>query len=205
MVNGIIIENDYNKAETIKILLENSDASVKVKSDILDDGEESFTLLDISGYDFLMTHVKSINEYDLKRKIMPYLKLLSEKKSDYIVLHLTKKIVFLDKNEIVGIEVMVKDCYVYTRTGAYILGRITLKKLLEYLNDPNIVRCHKSYALNLKFVRGFKKETRTRWHPLFLVKTKFDCKVTDLFLDNVIKQFKANNNVETEDVFIAPK
>lgn len=200
MIKGIVIDSNRENAENLKILLEYKDAKLGVKVDILSERDKKYELLDIRKYDFLMTNVKAINERDLKKHIIPFLKWLNKKTKNYIAIYSKKEVIYIDKNDIIGIEVIRKDCYVYTSKDAYKVERISMGSFLEQLNDPYIVRCHKSYALNLRCVEGFKRDTYTRWKPVFLIDTDFDCRVTDIYMGDVVKSFEENNEIDLTNI-----
>lgn len=201
MLRGLVIEPDSNKAETIKILLENKEKQLGIKIDILERTDKNYLLKNIRKYDFLVTQVTSIDERELNKQIIPYLKLLNNKGKDFVKVMLNKRVVYIDRNDLVGLEVIGKECYVYTRTGKYSLGRIPLRQLIEAIEDPYLVRCHKSYAINLKYVRGFVRETRTRWRPMFVITTMFDGKLTDVYLGGVINRFENLYDVKMSRYF----
>ncbi len=182
MLKGLIINARYNGAEYMKIMIEKAE-DLNAKVDVLEEQEEVMRIIDTKEYDFVMTSVMPVTEDDFKERIIPLFDIYTARdRHNYLRLEFPKEVLYIDRTNIVGLEVMGKQCYVHTEKTIYKIGRITMNKLIELLDDPNIVRCHKSFAVNLKYVRGFRKESRNRWSVLFLIDTDFDCLVSDGYM-----------------------
>ena len=193
-MKGLIIDTNHENAEKIKMIAENMNRDIHL--DILNQKSSGFCLVDISEYSFILTATKPVNARLLISRLRPFVKVVMDKSSDYICLNRNKEIILIDRNKIIGIEVIEKNCYIHTTTEKVEILRITLTNLLDILEDPFIIRCHKSYAVNVKYVKGFKRETRTRWKTNFIIDTGFDCSVTDMFMQEVIKKCEYYHDVK---------
>lgn len=193
-MRGLIISTDYDNARNIKIIIESMKAGFEM--DILDPGDENFCLVDSHEYDFVINSVKPAMAHEIISQIRPFSRAILNRATNYIGLYRNQKIMYIDRNKIIGVEIMERTCYIYTRRSVYQITRCTLNSLLEMLDDPNIVRCHKSYAVNVKFVKTFRRETPNRWTVDFITDTSFDCRVSETFIDRVIEKYEKFNDVK---------
>lgn len=56
-------------------------------------------------------------------------------------------------DEIIFIETSLRTSYIHTVNGIYTATNLSLKRILELTNSKNIMQCHKSFAVNLDFIR----------------------------------------------------
>lgn len=56
--------------------------------------------------------------------------------------------------QIMYIEVLNKSCTIYTTSEAFAVN-LPLKQLIEQIDSPQILQCHRSFCINLAFVSGF--------------------------------------------------
>lgn len=123
----------------------------------------------------LVENLRSIEKKPL-RKIIP---LLVENDKKYIA-----------ADDILGVEVMGKNCFVYTVNRRYRLPRQTMEQVLREIDEPYCIRCHKSFALNLKHVTDISKERRNLWKPEFVSVHDFDCVISKTYYAEVMKKYK---------------
>lgn len=194
MIRGLILDKDYENGKNIKMIVENTNSSIKM--DILDQRKSDFCLIDATEYDFIISSVRPVMADVMLKKTIPFTRLVLDKRTDYIEFDRSKERLLVDRNHIVGIEVMEKDCFIYSVDEVTKVSRVTMGELIEKLEIPEIVRCHKSYAVNVKYVKGFIRETRKRWKINFAIETEFDAHVTDLYFDNVVKKCEKYHGVK---------
>ncbi len=194
MLRGLIIDTDYENGRNIKLIVENICSNIKL--DILDQRKSDFCFIDMSGYDFVISSVRPVLADVLLKKAIPFTKLVMDKNTDIIRFDRSKEILMVDRNHIIGIEVIEKDCFIYTIDDVIKVTRVTLGTLIEKLEMPYLIRCHKSYAVNVKYIKRFKRETRRRWAIEFLVDTEFDARVTDMFLAEVTKMCETCHGIK---------
>jgi DNA-binding LytR/AlgR family response regulator len=127
---------------------------------------------------FLTTHVEYITQafkevhcYDYILK--PYDKQELIDKSKRIVLRegnnpvMDRKYVIIDlKNgvfvkiyvdEIIFIEVNIRTCTIHTKKGKYEVKGLSLKQSLIMTNSENVIKCHKSFAVNVDYICKIEK------------------------------------------------
>ena len=199
-MKGLIIANDRTNAENVKLIVEHMKGGFEV--DILDPEDSAFCLIDSSKYDFIINSVKPAMAHEIISQLRTFAKTILDKNTSYVGLYRNQKIIYVDRNKIIGIEVLERCCIIHTIKFTYSITRITLNKLLELLDDPDIVRCHKSFAVNIRYVHAFYRETPNRWVADFIIDTDFDCRISERFIKNVTERFnvyhevKVNKNVE---------
>ncbi|WP_309244958.1 LytR/AlgR family response regulator transcription factor [Clostridium tagluense] len=125
---------------------------------------------------FLTTHIEYINQafkqvhcydyilkpYDIadvmnmtKRYILNGNNIVETKKDKcYVFFEVKKGIkvkVFVD--EIIFIEVTLRICLIHTVNVVYKINNLALKNIIKLINCKNILQCHKSFAVNIDYIR----------------------------------------------------
>lgn len=133
----------------------------------------------------------------LQKSIGPLLKTLSsqkkkEKKPLKKVVHLVAREIetYVYAEDILALEILGRDCIVYTKEDQYKLPRMGLVKLVQEIGEPYIVRCHKSFAINLLHISGVRKKGRNLWAPIFRRKCNIDCEISKTYYAKVMMRYK---------------
>lgn len=127
--------------------------------------------------DFMLQAFKEIHCYDYilkpykKDKIVDTLNTLlsDEKERDdsfdkkYISFESDGVMIRIPVDEIYFIEVRLRTCMVYSETGVYTINRTSLKKVLSMVDSEDIIKTHKSFAVNVKKVHKLEKVSRGCW------------------------------------------
>lgn len=133
----------------------------------------------------------------LQKSIGPLLKTLPSQ--DKKVQKPLKKVVHLVAREgetyvyaedILALEILGRDCIVYTMEGQYQLPRMGLVKQVQEIGEPYLVRCHKSFAINLLHISGVRKKGRNLWAPVFRKKCNIDCEISKTYYVKVMMRYK---------------
>ena len=116
-------------------------------------------------YDFI---VKPYKEKDIIKIIDVFLNsspLKSIKEGNYTFIDIDSNIsVKLYHNDIIYIEYSDKTCDIHTISGIYSVKRTSLAKVLKSINDENIIQTHRSFAVNLKYVKEIEKTYEKVWN-----------------------------------------
>lgn len=193
-MKGLVIDSNYENAKNIKIIAEYVNKDLQLE--LLNQNKAEFCLIDASKYDFIITSAKPVNARVLISKLRPFFKVVLDKSADNIILSRYREIRIVDRNRILGIEVLGKNCYIHTTSETLEVDRITLTNLLDILETPHIVRCHKSFAVNVKYVKGLERETKHRWRTEFIIETDFECFITEVYIKEVMEKCVKYNNVK---------
>ena len=188
MIKGILIDPDHENAETTKIIME--DAVKDLKMYIFNPKAEGVTIVPMEGIDFLMAATTTVNKKIIGEQIQPFIRTILQKKDDYVTIRKHKEVLFIDRSSIVGIEVMGKHCYIHTLDNKFVITRITLHDLIDLLEEPMLIRCHKSFAVNIRHITGVKREGRNRWRPRFIMDTAFECYISDRYVELVVEMLE---------------
>ncbi|WP_132281409.1 LytR/AlgR family response regulator transcription factor [Natranaerovirga hydrolytica] len=73
----------------------------------------------------------------------------------------------IDIDDILFIESHRRDCIVHTYNKVHSLPGYTMKKVLEIINKPYVMKTHKSYIINLKNIYEVEKIDRNSWIVYF--------------------------------------
>lgn len=116
-------------------------------------------------YDFI---VKPYKEKDIIKIIDIFLNsspLKSIKEGKYTFIDIDSSIsVKLYHNDIIYIEYSDKSCNIHTINGVYKVKRTSLIKILNIINDDEIIQTHRSFAVNLKYVTEIEKTYEKVWN-----------------------------------------
>lgn len=69
--------------------------------------------------------------------------------------------------DIIFLEVNIKNCIIHTKVGRFEISRLALKKALEIIDEPFIIKCHRSFAININSVIKIEKYSATSWNVYF--------------------------------------
>lgn len=139
--------------------------------------------------------VKPLSEKSIKTSIGPLLETLGQQKRPQRQL---KRIIrltadgdtrLMEAQSILGLETEGKNCYVYAGQNRYRILRQTIDKTLEEIGERYCIRCHKSFALNLRNVVDIKKDRRNIWIPVFSQETDFQCEISKTHYEEVMRQY----------------
>ncbi|MCQ4637800.1 LytTR family DNA-binding domain-containing protein [Anaerovorax odorimutans] len=137
--------------------------------------------------------VKPLKESTVRRCIEPLLKNLggARKKLERVIpLDTADGTKLLRFQDILGIEVMGRACYLYTNREQIRLPWKPLEKLLVEIDEPYCIRCHKSFALNVTRVADIVKSRRNIWKPVFDISTSFGCEISKTYYERVLEKYR---------------
>ena len=70
-------------------------------------------------------------------------------------------------SNIIFIEVNIRTCIIHTKNEIFEVSRLSLKKALEEINESFIIKSHKSFAINVNYIKEIKRYSFTSWSVLF--------------------------------------
>ncbi|MCY6355219.1 LytR/AlgR family response regulator transcription factor [Clostridium sp. ZS2-4] len=107
-----------------------------------------------------------LKPYDKDQVIAMVEKLISHTTRNSSNKHERKYVIFDLKNgisvklyidEILFIEVRLRNCIIHTPKKAYTVNKLSLKEVLEFMDCEDIIQCHKSFVVNVKYIREIEK------------------------------------------------
>ena len=107
-------------------------------------------------YDYIIKPYDATEVVDMTKRFMLHGNNIKDTPEDkrYIVLEISKGInVKIYVDEIIFIEVNLRNCMIHTINGVYKVNRLALEKILKLINCSNIIQCHKSFATNIKHIK----------------------------------------------------
>ena len=137
---------------------------------------------------------KPFCEAELQKQLLPLLRATDNNKKARISqmerrisLNTRKGVSLVRVRDILSLEVDGKDLIVYTEKATHIIPRKTLDSLLKELNEPSIIKCHKSFAVNTEKLSGVVKKKRDLWQPINKATGKeFNCLISKTYYDEVM-------------------
>lgn len=97
---------------------------------------------------------------------------------------------FVGIKEILFAEIRNKVCTVFTADGAYQLNRRTLEEIITIVDDELFLRCHRSFAVNVKQLRGIERLDRRIWRAVF-DRDAGPCLISESYFGPVMEKYKA--------------
>lgn len=114
-----------------------------------------------------------IQRIDVQGKIGLYLDKIIEdasakrKHERVVFLDHTDGETFVEVRNILFAEVQDRTVTLYTKTGTYILKRTPLDNLCRVVDCECLIRCHKSFALNINAIKEIVPSGRRNWTAIF--------------------------------------
>lgn len=107
-------------------------------------------------YDYILKPYDMSDVVDITKHFKSHIeninKKIEVKKS--IVLEIKKGVnVKIYVDETIFIEVNLRICMIHTINGIYKVNNLALRKILKIINCNNIIQCHKSFAVNIDFIK----------------------------------------------------
>lgn len=88
---------------------------------------------------------------------------------------------FIPIKDILYLEIQNKVCTIYSTEGKYSIRRISLSKVLDIIDSPGIVRCHRFYAVNILNIESIER-INSRNHVAHLKNSNMVCPVSESYL-----------------------
>lgn len=144
-------------------------------------------------YDYL---IKPYNSNDI-RKIINIITENTPSKNiqqnkPYVLINQNSIEIKLFLDEIIFIETSMGKCTIHTIIGKYVMNRMTLKKLLKIINCDYIIQCHRSCAVNIKYIRKIEKYSQVSWN-IYFDKYKYCAFMGSKYKEKIINLLKVNS------------
>nr|WP_315023134.1 LytTR family DNA-binding domain-containing protein [uncultured Aminipila sp.] len=118
-------------------------------------------------YDYI---IKPFSSRDFHKKIAMLIKNISVEKQKRFRIRMLlypdiNKEILVPIDQIVYAEISNRHCYLYTelQEEPFKSSIIVLKELVNDVNDPYFIQCHKSYAVNIKKIKQVERQNYRLW------------------------------------------
>lgn len=91
--------------------------------------------------------------------------------------------------EILFAEVQNKNCRITTLSGCYEVLNKGLKDIIFMISDDYFLRCHKSFALNIRQLKGIEKAERRIWNASF-PSAQEPCLISSTYLPKIMEVYR---------------
>lgn len=120
-------------------------------------------------YDYILKPCDPEKVKELTRMILenPYNKDCGHDKEKTVIFNNKGVDIILSTSDIIFLEANIKNCIIYTRVGKFEISRLALKKALEIINEPFIIKSHRSFAININYITKIEKYSVTSWNVYF--------------------------------------
>lgn len=96
---------------------------------------------------------------------------------------------------ILYVEVFEKHVTILTTKRIYKNVYMTLNELINNINDPFFIKCHKSYAVNIRRIYSISRVTSKTWNIFFEYTNSITCPVSAKYYKEVKKMFDSKANI----------
>lgn len=97
---------------------------------------------------------------------------------------------FLKVSDILFAEIQNKSAVIHALNESYPIRRTSLEKISQAIDDELFIRCHKSFALNVKNVTALEKAGRRNWLAIFAGRKC--CPVSQTYYDKIKESYMRN-------------
>jgi len=101
----------------------------------------------------------------------------------------TKGETFIGIKDILFAEIQRKVCSIYTTEGTFEISRKSLSQIIDMIDDDAFLRCHRSFALNIKQIQGIEKVDRRIWKAIFNGSNVI-CLISQNYIDCILQEYK---------------
>jgi DNA-binding LytR/AlgR family response regulator len=111
-------------------------------------------------YDYILKPYNMSDVVNITKRFKSHIENINEKTGEkpkektHVVIEIRKGVnlkIYID--EMIFIEVNLRICMIHTINGVYKISNLALSKILKYIDSKNIIQCHKSYAVNIKYIK----------------------------------------------------
>ena len=107
-------------------------------------------------YDYILKPYDKMEVVDMTKRFILHGNntKVTPKEKIHVIFELLKGVtlkIYVD--DIIFIEVKTRSCMVHTVSGAYKVNSLALKNILKLINCKNIIQCHRSFAVNVNYIR----------------------------------------------------
>ena len=107
-------------------------------------------------YDYILKPYNMSDVVNMTKRFKLHIENVNEKHKEktYVVIELRKGVtlkIYID--EMIFIEVNIRSCMIHTINGVYKISNLALSKILKYIDSKDIIQCHKSYAININYIK----------------------------------------------------
>lgn len=127
-------------------------------------------LKEVHCYDYILKPYNKETLIDITGKLISYnpKKIECEKSRQYIIFELKTRIrIKLYVDEIIFIERSLRKNIIHTINGKYESSKVSFKKILDTINSNEFIQSHKSFAVNINYIRKIDRIDSRLWEIKF--------------------------------------
>lgn len=91
-------------------------------------------------------------------------------------------------NSIYYLEIQNKICSIYSSFGKFLIKRTSLSHIINSINSPSVVRCHRYYAVNVNKISYIERKNSRNWLAHF-TNSSLACPISNTFRKNIHQSF----------------
>lgn len=188
MLKGIIVDNAEKDAEKIKDKLQRRFPEVEFS--IKESSNGTIEMIDTRHADLVLFVKNDLLSENTAIYIEKFVRRMLDSDKRAVSLKIDNKIRYIVKERILFLEVMGRNSYVHTSRNKYVLCRQNLGSVLKHINDPYFIRCHKSFAVNVRNIGDICRERRGVWKPMFRQKADTECLISETYYKEVMQIYE---------------
>ena len=143
-------------------------------------------------YDYILKPYDKEELIDISKRLVLRLGSNTVAKRKYVFFDLRDGVfikVYVD--EIIFIEVNIRTCTLHTKKGKYEVKGLSLKQSLKLVSSKDIIKCHKSFAVNINYITKIIKLS-TKSFEIYFENYEKSALLSYKCKDVIMKKFKSN-------------
>lgn len=154
-------------------------------------------------YDFL---IKPFQMEEFKLKLRAFIEKVDEKanktekssdKTKMVLFSTSNGDYLINANDILFAETYRNKCFLHTENEVYRLVGMALKEVIDQVEDEYFVRCHKSFAVNLKKV-SYIHQVNYRLRQISFINNEKKIDLSNMFYDSILTKYRQLSNGKDE-------
>ena len=107
-------------------------------------------------YDYILKPYNLSDVVNITKRFKLHIENINDMTKDkkYVVIKVRKGVnvkIYID--DTIFIEVNLRVCIIHTVNGIYKVNNLGLKEIINLINCNNIIQCHKSFAVNINYIK----------------------------------------------------
>lgn len=123
----------------------------------------------------------------------------TEVNEKFIIVDVKKIQVKIFIDEIIFVEVYIRNSTIHTVNGSFTIDYLSLKKLSEMINSKNILQSHRSYLVNLKYINKIEKTKDKTAYKIYFYNTKETALLGQSYRKDIIDRFNKTEGGDADE------
>jgi DNA-binding LytR/AlgR family response regulator len=126
-----------------------------------------------------------LQELNLQKERFHHLQTRERKKM--VLLETKEDLMLVNLDDILYAERQGRGLLLHTKQQTFTDIKMSIDDIIRAANSHSFLRCHKSFAINIKNVKSITNITRRLWHAGFGYRSNLYCQISSTYYDNIYR------------------